>query len=157
VWAYKGLSSLSLGIQNGKQSMMTPRRTTSNLTVVLERAHMKYPQREKDSSTVLIPVHGRGGVLRGYFLVDVQDADLNGSSWHFAGSGGYPSRGRNADYAHRLILERKLGRSLEFYEEAHHLNEDVLDDRRANLVPKVKGQHQTDHRWGQEGIVEVAR
>lgn len=70
-----------------------------------------------------------------HFLVDVGDVDLQYKHWSL--SQGYAqawSSGRPAHIlAHRVILERALGRSLGRSEVPDHINGDRLDNRRSNL------------------------
>lgn len=67
-------------------------------------------------------------------LLDDQDKDLLELKWnkHDAGymqTGG----GCNKRYAHRIVLERKLGRKIAKGELTDHINRDKSDNRRCNL------------------------
>ena len=69
-----------------------------------------------------------------YLLFDDIDDDLYDLRWHlhnygYAQTGG----GNNKRYAHRIVLERKIGRPLVKGELCDHINRDKLDNRRENL------------------------
>jgi len=49
------------------------------------------------------------------------------------------------EYEHRLIMEEKLGRSLDTTEQVHHDNEQKGDNRAKNLVLTTKTTHRRDH------------
>ena len=53
--------------------------------------------------------------------------------------------GKRTNYA-RYLLEQHLGRKLEFWEEAHHINNNKLDDRIENLEVKHQSLHKMEHR-----------
>lgn len=67
-------------------------------------------------------------------LLDEIDSDLFKSKWH-KHTAGYlqTGGGNNKRYAHRIVLERKLGRPLAKGEMCDHINRDKLDNRRDNL------------------------
>ena len=77
-----------------------------------------------------------------YAIIDVNDADLAGRSWH-AGPGHrsvgiytfYAARRRGTRHItlHRVILERILGRKLRVGEECDHIDGNGLNNRRCNL------------------------
>ena len=48
-------------------------------------------------------------------------------------------------FEHRYIMEQHLGRLLEDYEVAHHINGNVLDNRIENLELMTKSKHSTYH------------
>ena len=77
-----------------------------------------------------------------YAIIDVNDADLAGRSWHAVP--GHRSVGNYTFYAarrrgtrhitlHRVILERILGRMLRVSEECDHIDGNGLNNRRCNL------------------------
>ena len=77
-----------------------------------------------------------------YAIIDVNDADLAGRSWHAVP--GHRSIGNYTFYAarrrgtrhitlHRVILERILGRKLRVGEECDHIDGNGLNNRRCNL------------------------
>ena len=77
-----------------------------------------------------------------YAIIDVNDADLAGRSWHAVP--GHRSVGNYTFYAarrrgtrhitlHRVILERILGRKLRVGEECDHIDGNGLNNRRCNL------------------------
>lgn len=65
---------------------------------------------------------------------DTVDDDLRQTRWRVH-NGGYAMTGggNRKDYAHIIVLERKIGRSLRKGELADHINRDKLDNRRVNL------------------------
>lgn len=67
-------------------------------------------------------------------LLDDVDNDLLELKWH-KHTAGYlqTGGGNNKRYAHRIVLERKLGRKLEKGELCDHINRDKVDNRRENL------------------------
>lgn len=71
-----------------------------------------------------------------------EDVDLEEIRWHlrpdgYATAGG----GNNKTVAHRLVLERKLGRALVRGENADHKNRNKNDNRRENLRVATKAQN----------------
>lgn len=67
-------------------------------------------------------------------LLDNIDKDLLKLKWHKHNAGYMQTGGGNYKrYAHRIVLERKLGRPLNKGELTDHINRDKLDNRRANL------------------------
>lgn len=54
-------------------------------------------------------------------------------------------RDRKSDTVHRRVTEAKLGRKLQPGEVAHHVNEDKADNAPANLEPKARGAHTSQH------------
>lgn len=78
-------------------------------------------------------------LTRGYVsLISVEDADLAQLRWHARVSEGrvYAARresGRDRQYLHRLILERKLGCPIPSDRQTDHKNRDTLDNQRENL------------------------
>lgn len=67
-------------------------------------------------------------------LLDEEDKDLLESKWHLH-PGGYMQKGggKNKVFAHRMVLERKIGRRLVKGELCDHINRIKLDNRRSNL------------------------
>lgn len=88
-----------------------------------------------------IPLGGRTTPLRGHFVVDEADGDLAAFLW-YRNANGYATRdvdrrkGRGVRvciFAHRVVLERKIGRVILPEERADHINNNPLDCRRENL------------------------
>jgi hypothetical protein len=50
----------------------------------------------------------------------------------------------------RYILEKKLGRKLRPNEIAHHIDEDIQNDRPSNLEPRTYSEHTSHHRKKRE-------
>ena len=75
-------------------------------------------------------------------LVDDEDEDLLLIAWKIKFRENGPSYVRNSHgFLHRLILERKLGRSLNGGEVVDHANGDGLDNRRSNLRVATQSQN----------------
>lgn len=67
-------------------------------------------------------------------LLDDEDKDLLKLRWHKHTAGYLQTGGGNHKrYAHRIVLERKIGRPLKKGELTDHINRDKLDNRRDNL------------------------
>lgn len=61
----------------------------------------------------------------------------------YANSGGWQWR-------NRLRLAMKLGRALQPHEDAHHVNEDLTDDRPENLELRTHRRHASEHAKARE-------
>ena len=48
-------------------------------------------------------------------------------------------------YEHRVVMEEKLGRSLETHEHVHHINHDPSDNRIENLELTTNSEHRKHH------------
>lgn len=79
-----------------------------------------------------------------------EDADLNDIKWSRChGYASMTGKMKTDDdevknvtvFAHRVVLERKLGRKLQKGEVTDHLNQNKLDCRRENLAPVTKQQN----------------
>lgn len=66
-------------------------------------------------------------------LLDDIDKDLLKIHWHGANHYFRTGGGNKRKYAHRIILERKIGRPLEKGEICDHINRNKHDNRRSNL------------------------
>lgn len=68
------------------------------------------------------------------YKFSVEDSDLEQIKWN-RHTNGYAIKGggNNKQYAHRLVLERMLDRTLMKGELCDHINRDVTDNRRTNL------------------------
>lgn len=79
-----------------------------------------------------IPLHGRGGVFRGWAVIDLEDVEkVKGRSWSIT-SYGYAESGRkngSSGLMHRVILAAEAGLD----QEVDHKDGDRLNNRRANL------------------------
>lgn len=94
-----------------------------------------------------IPLHSRGGSIRAYAIVDLEDAEW-ASQWSWSFGSGYVLRtARASDGARRPIyLHRELLGLPRICDGvvADHINRDRLDNRRANLriaTPTQNGQN----------------
>lgn len=78
-------------------------------------------------------------------IVDDIDADLANVSWYLSLGYGVRAFGPHESptrvKAHRLILERKIGRPLAKHELTDHINGNRLDNRRANLRAATSSQN----------------
>jgi hypothetical protein len=94
-------------------------------------------------------------LTRGYVaVVDDCDADLAARRWHvmvststaYAKCGVWVDGKAKAEYLHRVILARKLGRELLPTEFCDHISGDGLDDRRENLRIATSAENQRNLR-----------
>jgi hypothetical protein len=79
---------------------------------------------------------GFGVRLCAEVLFSDEDADLREVPWSFDKDGYARLKSSNPGgqrYAHRIVLERALGRRLESHEIADHYNRNRVDNRRCNL------------------------
>lgn len=92
-------------------------------------------------------------------LLDDIDKDLMLLKWH-KHTAGYlqTGGGNNKKYAHRIVLERKIGRPLTKGEMCDHINRNKLDNRRDNLrvadksINAVNTPKRTDNTSGHTGV-----
>lgn len=92
-------------------------------------------------------------------LLDEQDKDLLELKWH-RHTAGYMQTGGGNDkqYAHRIVLQRKIGRLLKKGELCDHINQNKLDNRRSNLrvadksINAVNRNIRTDNKTGYNGV-----
>lgn len=82
----------------------------------------------------LVMIHKNDSTI----LINKEDEDLRNYVWTIA-TNGYAVRGtmtngeRKSHLMHRVILERKIGRSLQSHEQVDHINRNRTDNRRENL------------------------
>lgn len=95
--------------------------------------------------------------------INKQDADLLNVRWRLVrgyATGGSRMRGLERKYGtrliHRIILQRKLGRSLAKGELADHVNRDTTDNRRRNLRLATFQQNVWNQR-SKQGFTGVSR
>lgn len=74
-------------------------------------------------------------------LISPEDIDLLEHNWHSCGGYAATIRNRYPIKAHRVILQRMLGRPLNKGELCDHINGDILDNRRENLRPVTHSQN----------------
>ena len=92
-------------------------------------------------------------------LIDEVDADLTELNWHADDVGRATSLSwyavrnyknsegkRRIIRMHRVILERMMGRPLKTWEQVDHINQDGLDNRRANLRMATRTQNNANAR-----------
>jgi hypothetical protein len=100
---------------------------------------------------LLVPLGGRGGVVRAWAIIDECDAHLLEHRWHMEAAG-YARRNVSAEGGrqHAVKMHREiLGLERGDPREADHINRDRLDNRRANLrvVTRAEG-NQNRRGWG---------
>lgn len=87
-----------------------------------------------------VPLFGRGGVVRGHALVDVDDLPLvNATKW-FMHSGGY-AYGWTARPDRKCLLMHRVITRADDGVEVDHVNRDRLDNRRSNLRLATRAQN----------------
>ena len=112
--------------------------------------------------TVSIPIGGKRG---GKMIVNAIDADIENRAWYQAKVGyAMTKSGRRYEYAHRLILARKLGGPIPTGSHTDHANGNKLDNRRSNLrltTCAENGQNRTglakDNTSGYRGVCQDKR
>lgn len=97
----------------------------------------------QDAYVYRIPLYGRGGIIKGYTLVDAQDYEWL-SRWRWNLVQGYAARrnDKSTVYMHREILGLGRGNGLE----CDHINGDRLDNRRVNIRIVTHAQNQQNMR-----------
>jgi len=70
-----------------------------------------------------------------------------GFSFHGKGRRAYITRSVHGKkrFDHRLIMEKYLGRKLEYEEVVHHINDDPMDNRIENLILTTRQEHMKLH------------
>ena len=111
-------------------------------------------------------------LTKGYVaVVDDCDADLAAQKWHvmvsartaYAKRGFWNGKGASAEYMHRVILGRLLGRDLRPEEFCDHINGDGLNNCRNNLRVASPEQNSANHRLsrantsGYKGVYQCKR
>jgi hypothetical protein len=102
-----------------------------------------------------IPLRGRGGVIRGFALIDLDDrAEFSQYRWSLTGKGyaaRYPAHGVTV-YLHRELLGLRAGERWQ----GDHVNGDKLDNRRANLQV-VSPEHNRQNQHSRQGATSAHR